>query len=389
MADKIEQIEAFAIRVPRDVPYLGGLEDGVTVSPQGYFVRSKNKTLYPAADQSVLVRITSSGGAIGWGECFASVAPHAVAHIIEDIVGPLLIGRDPSDAAVIYEDMYNMMRVRGFFGGFYVDAISGIDIALWDLKGKLCDQSVAKMLGGVRSAKLPCYISGLPKPSISERVEFAKDYVNQGFSAIKFAAAVSFEGEEAEMKALREGVGADVQILCDMHWQHTAPKAIKVIEALDAYDLAIAEAPVQPEDMEGQAQVARSVRVPVAIGEELRTRYEYRPRFEQRCMSVIQPDVAHTGITEFMNICRMASAYHCDVMPHATIGLGLQQAASLQCAATLENTSLQEYQHSVFDKNLSYVETDMKVEAGYFYLPTGPGIGAEPVPEALELVFEP
>jgi L-alanine-DL-glutamate epimerase-like enolase superfamily enzyme len=388
MAEIIELVEAFAIRVPRDVPYLGALEDGVSINPHGYFVRSKNKTLYPAADQSVLVKVTSSGGAIGWGECFATVGTHAVAHIINDIVGPFLVGRDPADVAVIYEDMYDMMRVRGFFGGFYVDALAGMDIAIWDLKGKLANQSVAKLLGGVRNNKLACYISGLPKPTLEERVEFASAYVEQGYKAIKFAAAVSFEGEVAEMKALRDAVGSDVQILCDMHWQHTAHEAIKKINAMDAYDLAVAEAPVNAEDIEGQAHVSGAVAVPVAIGEELRTRYEFRPRFVNRCMSVIQPDVAHTGITEFMNICRMAAGFHCQVMPHATIGLGLQQAASLQCAAALPNTPLQEYQHSVFDKNLQYIDTDMKVEAGFFHLPTGPGIGAEPRSDVFDMTFD-
>ena len=150
-----------------------------------------------------------------------------MAHIINDIVGPFLIGRDPADVAVIYEDMYDMMRVRGFFGGFYVVSLAGIDIAIWDLKGKLANQSVAKLLGGVRNTKLACYISGLPKPSLEERVEFASAYVEQGYKAIKFAAAVSFEGEVAEMKALRDAVGPDVQIMCDMHWQHTAHEAIK------------------------------------------------------------------------------------------------------------------------------------------------------------------
>ena len=102
-------------------------------------------------------------------------------------------------------------------------------------------------------------------------------------------------------------------------------QAIKKINAMDAYDLAVAEAPVNAEDQEGQAHVSAAVAVPIAIGEELRTRYEFRPRFINRCMSIIQPDVAHCGITEFMNISHMAAAFHCQVMPHATIGLGRKQ----------------------------------------------------------------
>ncbi len=387
MVDVIEKVEAFAIRVPRDVPYLGALEKGAGVNDKGYFVRTRNKSIYPVTDQSVIVKITSRDGAVGWGEAYGIIGPLANVHLINDILGPVIIGRDPHDVSVIYEDLYDLMRVRGFFGGYYVDSLAGVDIALWDLKGKLAGQPVAKLLGGIRESVLPCYVSGLPKPTLPERAEFAQEWVSKGFKALKFAAAMSFEGEVKEIEALRTAVGPDVQILCDMHWRNTAHEAIKLINAMDRFDLAIAEAPCNSEDLEGQAHVSAAVAVPVAIGEELRTRYEYRPRFVHRCMTVIQPDVAHIGITEFMNICRMAAAFHCKVMPHATMGLGIQQAASLHCAAALPNTPLQEYQHSIFDKNLKYLKTTMSCSEGYFHLPDGPGLGTEPTEEVFEMVL--
>ena len=388
MADRIERVEAFAIRIPRDTPYLGGVEDGVRVTKGGYFVRPGNRAVYCTADQTVLVRVTTTEGAVGWGECFGVIGPHAVVRTIADVLGPLIVGRDPQDVVVIYEDLYDAMRVRGFYGGYYVDAVAGIDIALWDLKGHLTGLPVASLLGGIRKTRLPCYVSGLPGPSLAERANLAAEWVGRGFDAIKFAAAVAADGEEAEMCALRDAVGPNVRILCDMHWRNTAQEAIKAINRMDAYDLAVAEAPCASEDIEGQSQVCAAVAVPVAVGEELRTRHEYLPRFVRRCMSIVQPEVAHAGITEMMNIGRMAAAFHCRVMPHATTGLGLQQAAALHCAAALPDVPLLEYQHSVFDRNLPFLETDMRVGSGAFYLPQGAGLGAEPCPEVLEWVVE-
>ncbi|MCB0063557.1 MAG: hypothetical protein KDE19_15650, partial [Caldilineaceae bacterium] len=176
----------------------------------------------------------------------------------------------------------------------------------------------------------------------------------------------------------REAIGPGPQILVDFHWRYTDQEAIKLISALEPYDLAVAEAPVQSEDMAGQARVTAAVKTPVAIGEELRTIYEYRPRFVERCMSIIQPEMAHMGITAFWEVCRMAQAFHCRVMPHATIGVGIAQAASLQVSAALPNLVMHEYQHSIFDRNLQFVTGDMRCEAGYFYLPEGPGLGVEP-----------
>ncbi|MCB0083871.1 MAG: mandelate racemase/muconate lactonizing enzyme family protein, partial [Caldilineaceae bacterium] len=265
-----------------------------------------------------------------------------------------------------------------FFGGFYVDALAGLDMAIWDLRGKLTGLPICKLLGAQRRTKLPVYVSGLPKATVNERAALAKEWIDKGFQAVKFAAAVADEGEVVEMQAIREAIGPGPQILVDFHWRYTDQEAIKLISALEPYDLAVAEAPVQSEDMAGQARVTAAVKTPVAIGEELRTIYEYRPRFVERCMSIIQPEMAHMGITAFWQVCRMAQAFHCRVMPHATIGVGIAQAASLQVSAALPNLVMHEYQHSIFDRNLQFVTGDMRCEAGYFYLPEGPGLGVEP-----------
>ncbi|WP_338869165.1 mandelate racemase/muconate lactonizing enzyme family protein [Spirosoma sp. SC4-14] len=381
MTDRIAKIEVFPISIPREVPYLGPLESGNVQNEKGYFIRPGNNSVYHVSDQSVLVKITADSGQYGWGECVGFVVPEVAVAIIGELIGPLLIGQDPHDGVRIYEDLYNAMRVRGFFGGYYHDAIAAIDIALWDLRGKLVDLPVCKLLGSQRHDRLPAYVSGLPKPTIAERADLAKSWIDKGFDAFKFASAVSHDGIVAEMEALRKAAGDEANILIDMHWKFTAAEAIRLITRLEAYNLYVAEAPVKPEDINGQALVVRSVKTPVAIGEELRTVYEYRPRFEAGCMHVIQPEMGRTGITSFWNICQMAVAFNQTVMPHASIGVGIFQAASLHVSAALPNLVYHEYQHSIFDKNLRYLRGNMRCEEGFFYLPDGPGLGVEPTDE--------
>jgi L-alanine-DL-glutamate epimerase-like enolase superfamily enzyme len=387
MIDPIAAVDVFPLQIPRETPYLGPLQTGMAVSERGYFIRPGNQTVYSIHDQSVLVKITTASGQVGWGESFGVIAPQAVAVILRDVALPLLQGRDPHDVVAITEDIYNAMRVRGFFGGFYVDALAGLDIALWDLRGKLTGLPICKLLGARRHDRIPAYVSGLPKATRQERAELAKEWIDRGFTAVKFAAVVAHDGELAEMRALRAALGPEPKILVDLHWRYTDQEAIKLITALEAYDLAVAEAPVQSEDLEGQARVAQAVKTPVAIGEELRTVYEYRPRFVHRCMSIIQPEMAHMGITQFWQVCQMARAFHCLVMPHATIGIGLAQAASLHVSAALSNLAMHEYQHSIFDRNLQFITGNMRCAAGYFTLPDGPGLGVEPRAEVLRYVM--
>jgi galactonate dehydratase len=384
MGERITRVEAIPIRVPRDTPYLGQLEAGVSVSEQGYFVRPGNRSVYSIYDQSTLVRIECGSGAVGWGECVSFVVPEVAAQIIRDILGPYLVGRDPQDPAVLYHDLYDLMRVRGYFGGYYHDAIAAVDIALWDLAARLAGLPLCKLLGGQRHATIPAYLSGLPRPSLDERVELALAWQAKGFNAFKFASAISHEGTAAEMQRLREALGPAATVLCDMHWKHTAPEAIRLIQEMQRWNLAVAEAPCHPEDIEGQTLVARAVAVPVGLGEELRTVFEFLPRFERRAMGVIQPEIGRSGVTAFMEICTLARAFHVAVMPHASIGVGLFQAASLHASAVLPHLQLHEYQHSIFDKNLQYVVGDMHCEAGRFHVPSGPGLGVVPSEQLLE-----
>lgn len=378
MTDKIESVQCLVVSIPRKVPYLGPLAEDESVNERGYVLRRGNRTIYPTQDRSVLVKVVTEAGVVGWGETYGICAPEAVTAIVDDLLAPAIKGRDPFDVSVIGEDLYNMMRVRGFFGGFYVDAIAAVDIALWDICGKIADLPVSKLLGGQRRQEIPAYVSGLPSDSLEARCALAREWQSTGYRGFKFAAAVSHEGVTAEMRALREALGSDADIMIDMHWKYSAAEAASLIRALAPQGLYFAEAPCAPEDLDGLAEVAGKVPVPIAAGEEWRTVYEARPRLQRRACSILQPEMGHTGITQFVRIAQMAQAFHCRIIPHASIGVGIFQAASLHASATLMELPYHEYQHSVFDRNLQFVHTDMSCRNGFFQIPQGPGLGIEP-----------
>ena len=386
--DRIAKVTAFIVEIPRDVPYLGPLRAGETINRRGYIVRQGNRTLYPTSDRSVVLRIDTEKGLTGWGETYGIVAPEAVRAIVDDVIAPVLEGRDPSAPAVIHEDLYDLMRVRGFFGGFYLDSLAAVDIALWDLLGRRLGVPISTLLGGRRHERIEGYVSGLPRATLEERVALAREWQARGFRGFKFAAVVADDGPEAEIIALREGLGPKAEIMADLHWRHTAPEAIRLIRRLEPHRLFFAEAPCAPEDIEGIAQVARSVGVPVALGEELRTVFEWQPRVTARAFGIGQPEMGRTGITEFVRIGALCHANHIAVMPHATIGVGLFHAASLQASSTLQKLPWHEYQHSIFEPNLRLTQPTgtqhMACDAGFYTLPDGPGLGVEPSAALLE-----
>jgi L-alanine-DL-glutamate epimerase-like enolase superfamily enzyme len=380
MSTHIARVEAFVVTLPRDTPYLGPLGPGEVVNARGYFVRRGNRTIYPTVDRSVVLRVTADDGLVGWGETYGLVAPDAVTAIVDDVLGPCIVGREPDDPGAIWDELYDLMRVRGFFGGFWCDAIAAVDIALWDLLGKRRGEPVARLLGGARApaARIPAYVSGLPRATLDERVALAREFVARGFDAVKFAAAVSHDGIVEEMAALRAALGPQVKLMVDLHWKFDADEAVALIERLAPCTPYFVEAPCAPEDLDGQAEVAARVQVPVALGEEWHTVYIAQPRFQRRAMAIVQPEVAHCGLTQFMRIGGMAQQHGVRVIPHATIGTGIFQAASLHATAALPNAPMHEYQHSVFDRNLKLLSTTMRCDAGVYTVPEGPGLGVEP-----------
>ena len=375
---RVASVETFIVTIARDTPYLGPLGAGERVNERGYVVRRGNGTIYPVVDRSVVVRITTDDGRIGWGETYGICAPRATCEIINDLLAPVTIGADPADVEHIWDELYGLMRVRGCSGGFHVDAIAAIDIALWDLCGKLRGVPVRELLGPTVHAAVPGYLSGLPAAKLEERIALATTKYAAGHRAFKFAAVVSHEGIVAEMAALRDALGPDAQIMVDLHWKFTADEALELIAALEPHRPYFVEAPVRPEDHAGLARVARESRVPIAAGEEWYTAYEARNRLAAGPVAILQPEMGHTGITQFRRIAQLAAERGAVIAPHATIGAGLFLAASLQVSATLPHLWKHEWQHSVFERNLTLLDSDMGYADGTYVLPTAPGLGAAP-----------
>ncbi|MGK6319622.1 mandelate racemase/muconate lactonizing enzyme family protein [Sphingomonas sp. DT-204] len=378
MDDRIERIEAFVVTIPRETPYLGPLGAGEAVNSRGYFVRKSNRTIYPTQDRSVVVRVTTRDGIVGWGETYGLTAPQVIGTFIDDLIAPFVTGRDPFDVAVLWEDLYDILRVRGYGGGFYLDAVAAVDIALWDICGRITGLPIRKLLGGERRRAIPAYISGLPCATLGERVALAKSFADQGFTAFKIAAAVSWDGLDRELAALREALGAEARLMVDFHWMHNRGDAAQLIRRLERHDLAFAEAPLKTEDVAGLTHVARSVTTPIAAGEEWRTVYDAEPRLTAGAVAIVQPEMGHTGITQFMRIAQLAGAHHIPTIPHATIGTGIFLAASLQASAAILDLPMHEYQHSIFDRNAALLDGTLTCEAGAYRLPEGPGLGVTP-----------
>ncbi|MBC7941453.1 MAG: mandelate racemase/muconate lactonizing enzyme family protein [Chitinophagaceae bacterium] len=371
----VSQIDTFIVTLPRDTPYLGPLADGEHVNARGYVVRKGNGTLYPIVDRSVVVRLRTQDGLEGWGETYGLCAPRATCELINELLGPVLIGQDPAQVEAIWDQLYGLMRVRGCIGGFHGDALAAVDIALWDLGARAQGRSIAQLLHPQPAARVPCYLSGLPAATLAERVALALHWRGQGIEAFKFAAVVSHEGVAEEMAMLREALGPTAEIMVDLHWKYSADEALALARRLAPQQPVFIEAPVKPEDQAGFRRVCAESPVPIAAGEEWYTGYE----FTNRCcpgLAFVQPEMAHTGITAFRRIAAQAPGLA--IAPHATIGVGLFLAASLQVSSGLAQLWRHEWQHSVFERNLALLDTDMGREGMHYRPPGGPGLGTVP-----------
>ncbi|MEO8487927.1 MAG: mandelate racemase/muconate lactonizing enzyme family protein, partial [Betaproteobacteria bacterium] len=292
----VKSIEAYAVSLPREVPYLGPLGPGEFVNAKGYFVRKGNRTIYPTSDMSVIVRAETADGTVGWGETYGIVAPGAVLAILREVLIPFVEGRDPRDVRQIYDDLYDMQRVRGASGGYYGDALAAIDIALWDLAAKDAGVPLYDLLGGKKVDSIPAYVSGLPKATLAERVELAVEWRAKRFRGIKYAAAVSHEGVVAEMRALREALGPDTDLMVDLHWKYSAREALELCAELAPFNPYFIEAPCASEDIDALASVAAQAAMPIAAGEEWRNVWEASMRFPRAPLAFLQPEMGHTGV---------------------------------------------------------------------------------------------
>ncbi|MFZ9250810.1 MAG: mandelate racemase/muconate lactonizing enzyme family protein [Hylemonella sp.] len=336
---------------------------------------------------SCIVEIETNDGVVGWGECYG---PAAVSKAyIESQFAPRIIGRDAFDVEVIWEDLYNRIKDYGP-RGMVTSAMSGIDIALWDIIGKSCGKPIHKLIGGAQRSEVTAYATGLyfidMERLVEEAVEEARDYVEQGFVAVKMKIGLGDPKLDIRrVAAVREAVGDTTRLMVDANHCFTVPQAIRLGRELEQLNVEWFEEPISPEDIDGYVEVTRALDMAVAGGENEFTRWGFRDLVVRKAMDIVQPDVcAAGGISECRKIATLASAHGVECVPHAW-GSAIGLAATLQFLAALPDQPpsfrpmppLLEFEQceNPFRDYLS-VEPIVQLR-GQVKIPAGPGVGIE------------
>ena len=338
--------------------------------------------------QAALCVISTDEGIDGVGEALYSGCPAATAtNLIDDAYAPLIIGRNPFDNAVIWDLLYNRTRDQGM-KGMPICALSAIDIALWDIKGKALGLPIHKLLGGAYRDKAHVYATGLYQPqnvsSITDALtEEALGYKQDGFSAMKLKVGYGIEEDIRLVKAVREAIGDDISLMVDANHAYNASEAIRLAREMEKYNIHWFEEPVPPEDIDGYLEVKQKSGIIITGGECEYTRYGFRELITRRAVDILQPDLcAAGGFTELARIVTLASAWNVPVMPHVW-GTNVGLAASLQFFATLPHFPERRYPAEPFfeyDRSTHPLRDGISREKfamknGYLDIPQRPGLG--------------
>jgi galactonate dehydratase len=343
----------------------------------------------------VFVKIeTDQPGLFGWGEASLEWKTRAVVGAVEDFA-PMLLGEDPSRIEHIFQKLYRQSFWR--VGAIGLSAISGIDQALWDIKGKALNVPVFELLGGRVRDRVRMYThlgggdmravyetSTSPDPTIF--ADRAAEVVSRGYTAVKVLitpptetlnSIAAYRYAEAAMKSMREAVGEDVDIMVDCHGRHAPANALEFCKVLAPYRPYFVEEPVPPENVDAMAEVRRASPVPIATGERLLTRHDFRLVFEKQACDVIQPDLCHCGgLWEAKKIAAMAEAYYLGVAPHNPLG-PVANAAALHFALSTPNFLIQEDMLGDVPWRWDVVRSSLTTQNGYWLPASAPGLGIE------------
>jgi D-arabinonate dehydratase/D-galactarolactone cycloisomerase len=405
---RITAVDAFALRVPSPVAqtYWGSrawVAGGGTARPAGvsdidasagvweeYPPRWRMRATYSATINTVIVRITTETGLIGYGEAKAPVAPEATREVVRDLLAPVVLGADPLDIDVLWERMYSTMRLRAHLSGFLLEAISGVDLALWDLAGKAFGVPVVKLLGGAHRRHVKVYASGLPglKTGHDDGArrhlqEEARALVARGFHAIKMGIGFGVDVDVATVRTVRDAVGDGVLLLCDAAGNYDVDQAGRLGHALEQLGVGWLEAPIPPEHVDGHARLAQALHLPIAT-DLLSTRYQVRDFLVRGALDIVQPDVCRAGgISECRRIAHLADVFGAGVAPHVSIGSAIQFAASAHIAAAVPNFVIMEYWIGDNPLGDPILGTPLRLDDGLLEVPSGPGFGLDVKEDAL------
>ena len=373
---KIKEITAFPIRISREDDEEGNDRPSV-IDFGDYFVdESAFTSIYSKHHETTVIKIETDTGIVGWGEAQSPVAPRTTQVIVEDLVRPLIVGRDPFDIEAIWTRNYGAMRERGHPTGFYVDAIGGTDIALWDIVGKATGKPVHKLAGGRYRDKVKLY-AGLGGTDPEKVADAAEEHVALGYKALKLHLLLDVEGVAEIASAVRKRVGPDIMLMCDVHMRQSLQSAIKLGRALEKLDFTWLESPLVPDDIPGAVALSEALDMAVAIGEWSRTRYEMREAFERRAYDIVMHDIARTGITEGHRIGTIADTYNIPVAPHVGGGGILSVAATVEYSASCSNFMIMEHGHHANDYKNAITSEEYGPSNGYFEVSDKPGLGIE------------
>lgn len=334
---------------------------------------------------------TDQPGLFGWGEGSLEWKTRSVVGAIEDFA-PLVVGEDPRRIEHLYQKMYRQSFWRmGIIG---MSAISAIEQALWDINGKLLNVPVYQLLGGRVRDKVRMYthLGGGNMKSVYETfdvgplIELAHQVIANGYTALKVVFVPYSESLEGIGKVkrfthlmgkLREAVGDKIDIMIDFHGRTWPAMAVQYINAIEEYRPLFCEEPVPPENVEALLEVRQATRTPIATGERLVGRHQFKPLFEQRACHVIQPDLCHCGgLFEARKIAAMAETYQMGVAPHNPLG-PIANAVALHFALATPNFLIQEDMLTDVPWRWDVVKSQLKTENGYWLPCDAPGLGID------------
>ena len=348
----------------------------------------------------VFVKVeTDQPGLFGWGEASLEWKTRAVVGAVADFA-PMIVGEDADRIEHIYQKMYRQSFFR--MGVIGMSAISGIEQALWDIRGKELGQPVYKLLGGAVRDKVRMYthLGGGDMKAVYETqfsddpqvfVDRALEVRSRGYNAVKVLitppteslnSIAAYRYAERMMAALREAVGESMDIMVDCHGRHYPGNAIEFCRILAPYRPFFIEEPVPPENVDALVEVRKASPVPIATGERLVTRFGFREIFEKQACHVIQPDLCHCGgLWEAKKIAAMAETYYMGVAPHNPLG-PVANAAALHFALSTPNFLIQEDMLTDVPWRWEVVQSSLATEDGYWLKTGTPGLGIEVDEEA-------
>lgn len=333
------------------------------------------------ARQTAFVEIQTDEGISGIGPCSfgsASLDLGAVASLVDNTLAPMLVGEDPHRIQYLWDKIYYgaIVRVHGH-RGIGVALLSGVDIALWDLKGKAFGAPIYQLLGGAVHDPVSAYASSIYWSPPEEAAAQARAFLDDGFRAMKLKVGLNIRNDLESLAAVREEIGPDVDLMVDANECYTPHLALRVGKELERHNVLFFEEPLTPDDVEGHRFLADRLDVRIATGENMYTRWGFLPFITAGAIHVVQADASRCGgISEARKIFELAAAFHLAAAPH-TFSDVLTVATSLHLCATSPNAILLELDRTYNPLQTELVKNPLNVHDGVVELPAGPGLGVE------------